>query len=211
MQAAILQCTDGDENGGIMLPRLLLLPVLALAFTFDANRLVTAYTNRPAAAQLDTVTTSDIQRLQDAIHEASDAVGQLRSRNAPDASQLQDELDDARDEVTYLSVKLRKNERVSRSEYENLRNRIETITSRARGEASVRSSRAPADESTFGELPAGTELDVRLQDALSSKTAQPEDRFNATTMVDLRKGDQVLVPAGSTLRRQKRGQGGPNR
>lgn len=183
-----------------MLPtRMLSLPVLALAFTFYANRPVTGYTTRPTA-QVDAVTTSDIQRLQDAIHEASDAVGQLRSRNAPDASQLQRELDDARDEVTYLSVKLRKNELVSRSEYENLRNRIETITSRAQGETSGRSSRAPADESTLGELPAGTELDVRLQDALSSKTAQPEDRFNATTMVDLRQGDQVLVPAGSTVR-----------
>ena len=180
--------------------RMLLLPVLALAFTFNANRPVTGDTNRATAAQVDAVTTSDIQRLQDAIHEASDAVGQLRSRNAPNASQLQDELDNARDEVTYLSVKLRKNELVSRSEYQNLRNRIETITSRARGETGGRSSRAPADESTLGELPAGTELDVRLQDALSSKTAQPEDRFNATTMVDLRQGDQVLVPAGSTVR-----------
>jgi hypothetical protein len=189
-----------DRTGGVMLPtRMLSLPVLALAFTFNVNQPVTGYTNRPTA-QVDAVTTSDIQRLQDAIHEASDAVGQLRSRNAPDASQLQGELDDARDEVTYLSVKLRKNELVSRSEYENLRNRIETITSRARGETSGRSSRAPADESTLGELPAGTELDVRLQDALSSKTAQPEDRFNATTMVDLRQGDQVLVPAGSAVR-----------
>src|SRR5262245_39882863 len=122
--------------------RALLLPALALAFTFCVNR--------PITAQFDAVTTSDIQILQDAIHEASDAVGQLRSRNAPNASQLQSELDNARDEVTYLSVKLRKNERVSRSEYENLRNRIETITSRARGETRSRSSRALPDESTLG-------------------------------------------------------------
>jgi hypothetical protein len=202
MQAGILHMATTMKNQGVVMfpTRMLLLPVLALAFTFNANRPVTGDTNRPTAAQLDAVTTSDIQRLQDAIHEASDAVGQLRSRNAPNASQFQDELDNARDEVTYLSVKLRKNELVSRSEYENLRNRIETITSRARGENRGRSSRAPADESTLGELPAGTELDVRLQDALSSKTAQPEDRFNATTMVDLRQGDQVLVPAGSTVR-----------
>jgi hypothetical protein len=176
-----------------MLPtRMRLLPVLALAFIFCASR--------PAAAQLDAVTTSDIQRLQDAIHEASDAVGQLRSRNAPDASQLQGELDNVRDEVTYLSVKLRKNELVSRSEYENLRNRIENITFRARGETNGRISRSPADEPSLGELPAGTELDVRLQGALSSKTAQPEDRFTATTMVDLRQDDRVLVPAGSAVR-----------
>src|SRR6185437_15751536 len=50
------------------------------------------------------------------------------------------------------------------------------------------------------EIPVGTEFDVRLQRALSSATAQPEDRFEATTMVDLLQGDRVLVPAGSALR-----------
>jgi len=41
---------------------------------------------------------------------------------------------------------------------------------------------------------------VRLQHSLSSATAQVEDRFIATTMVDLREGDRVVVPAGSELR-----------
>ena len=35
---------------------------------------------------------------------------------------------------------------------------------------------------------------------LSSDTAQVEDRFTATTMVDLYQGNDVLIPAGSTLR-----------
>jgi hypothetical protein len=47
----------------------------------------------------------------------------------------------------------------------------------------------------------GTEFDVRLQNALSSKTSQVEDRFEATTMVDLREeGGRVMVPAGSLMR-----------
>ena len=50
------------------------------------------------------------------------------------------------------------------------------------------------------ELPVGTEFDVRLLTPLSSKTAQVEDRFEATTMVDLRDGDRILVPAGSVMR-----------
>jgi hypothetical protein len=49
-------------------------------------------------------------------------------------------------------------------------------------------------------VPVGTEFDVRLQSSLSSKTAQVEDRFEATTMVDLREGDRVIVPAGSDVR-----------
>jgi len=51
-----------------------------------------------------------------------------------------------------------------------------------------------------GEAPAGTELDVRLEQQLSSDTAQVEDRFTATTVTDLYQGEEVLIPAGSTLR-----------
>jgi hypothetical protein len=49
-------------------------------------------------------------------------------------------------------------------------------------------------------VPAGTEFDVRLQQTLNSATAQVEDRFEATTIVDLYQGDQVIVPAGSRMR-----------
>jgi hypothetical protein len=46
----------------------------------------------------------------------------------------------------------------------------------------------------------GTELDVRLQTPLSSKTSKTEDRFEATTLVDLTKDGRVLIPAGSLVR-----------
>lgn len=49
-------------------------------------------------------------------------------------------------------------------------------------------------------IPVGQELDVRLQTPLSSSTAQAEQRFEATTAVDLMQGDAVLIPAGSTVR-----------
>ena len=42
---------------------------------------------------------------------------------------------------------------------------------------------------------------MKLQNALSSATAQVEDRFEATTVVDLTNGNgRVLIPAGSTVR-----------
>ncbi len=50
------------------------------------------------------------------------------------------------------------------------------------------------------EVPAGAEIDVRLERELSSSTAQVEDRFTATTAVDLYQGNDVLIPAGSVLR-----------
>jgi hypothetical protein len=51
-----------------------------------------------------------------------------------------------------------------------------------------------------GTIPAGQELDVRLQTTLSSETATPEQRFETTTAVDLMQNGRVLVPAGSTVR-----------
>ena len=51
-----------------------------------------------------------------------------------------------------------------------------------------------------GVLPVGQLMDVRLQDSLSSETAQVEQQFEATTIVDLDQDGRVLVPAGSVLR-----------
>src|SRR5207237_6745758 len=78
---------------------------------------------------------------------------------------------------------------------------------RARGDSgrddSVRTTLPPAEDDTrvaaVGELPVGTDFDVRLQTSLSSATARVEDRFDATTAVDLRRGDRVIVPAGSVV------------
>jgi hypothetical protein len=55
------------------------------------------------------------------------------------------------------------------------------------------------DSSTPGSIPVGQEIDVRLRDRLSSETAAVEQRFEATTIVDLMQGGRVLVPAGSVV------------
>lgn len=59
---------------------------------------------------------------------------------------------------------------------------------------------AQVNASAQGVVPVGQEMDVRLQTALSSATATTEQRFEATTAVDLMQGDRVLIPAGSTVR-----------
>ena len=187
---------------------------LALALALSAGGTVPA-----AAAQSSqsSVTSADVQRLQDNIYDASRDISQLRSRDAVMASQLQAELDDARDEATYLKVKLRRNEPIAGVEYADLRDRIENIRNRARGDSPggytpPAGSRGEPDRSPGSapetvrshrpnEIPVGTEFDVRLQNALSSRTSQVEDRFEATTMVDLQdERGRVLVPAGSTMR-----------
>jgi hypothetical protein len=56
------------------------------------------------------------------------------------------------------------------------------------------------NSSSYGMVPAGQELDVRLGTTLSSKTATVEQRFEATTVADLMQNGNVLIPAGSTVR-----------
>ena len=164
-----------------------------------------------ASAQTS-VTSVDIQRLEDSIDDASRDVAQARNRDARLASDLEEQLNDARDEAVYLKVKLRRNETVTRGEYSSLRDRVDDIRSQARGDvvrgSSTSGTVADNDRranrvgsSEDGDIPVGTELDVRLQEPLSSETSQVEDRFEATTMVDVRDDrDRVLIPAGSLLR-----------
>jgi len=177
----------------------------------------------PAGAQ--TVSTSDIQRLQDDVYQVSSDISRLRSTDASAASRLQDELDDLRDEVTYLKVKLRKEGNISRTDYTDVRDRLQTLRSRARGDSSQSrpgsssssSSSSPSSSSSSSSsrsggvsderpsrrdqtIPDGQEIDVRLERELSSGSAQVEDRFEATTVVDLYEGNRVLIPAGSVMR-----------
>jgi hypothetical protein len=179
----------------------------------------------PAAGQTSgTVSQSDIQRLQDNVYSASSDISQLRGRDTTRASQLQSELDDLRDEVVYLKVKLRKDRTLPRSEYVDVRDRIEDVRTRARnegtnaystpGSTSSTGSTAVSRSSQTGSgttrgttgtqaayaIPSGTELDVRLLGSLNSGTAQVEDRFEATTVVDLNLDGRTVVPAGSVMR-----------
>ena len=179
--------------------------------------LLVAVLAAPAAAQ--NVTQVEIQRLQDNIFQASTDVSQLRSRDASRATQLQTELDDLREEVIYLKVKLRKERSLTRTEYADVRDRIEDLRTRARESRDDRYNTytPPAPEparpaargtGTTGttaargalEIPAGTEMDVRLGQNLNSGVAQVEDRFEATTLVDVNVNGRTAIPAGSVMR-----------
>ena len=193
---------------------LALAAMLGVGVTGSAAAQTSRTTPARSSAAQSGVTSADIQRLQDSIYEASREISQIRSRDTSLSSQLQAELDDARDEATYLKVKLRKRESIARSEFSDVRDRVENIRSRARSD-SAGGYTPPASTGSYpdsrstpttgritgNEIPVGTEFDVRLQTPLSSKTAQVEDRFEATTMVDLRDDrNRVLIPAGSTMR-----------
>jgi TolA-binding protein len=196
--------------------------------TFLAIVLVAGLTASAAAQQ--GVTATDIQRLQDNAAQAGADVSKLRSQNAARGNQLQTELNDLSDEVIYLKVKLRKEKSVARSEYLDLLDRLDTFRSRARTEAVNAAAPAPSAPAaavapapkpvpapapaaataapkpavpaapTELEIPAGTELDARLINTLTTETAKVEDRFEATAAADLSVGGRLAIPAGAALR-----------
>jgi hypothetical protein len=62
-----------------------------------------------------------------------------------------------------------------------------------------RSAPETIPSSDRGVIPVGQEMDVRLSTSLSSETATVEQRFEATTVVDLMQDGRVIVPAGSVF------------
>ncbi len=76
-----------------------------------------------------------------------------------------------------------------------------TVQTTPSGRPPVIQPSGPAEVNTSarGVIPAGQEMDVRLQSSLSSETAKVEQRFDATTAVDLMQNGRVLVPAGAVV------------
>jgi hypothetical protein len=169
-----------------------------------------------ASAQSTTVTAADIQRLQDDVYDLDRQISRLRGAvDAEQVAQLQGELDELRDDVVYLRVKQRREGTVSRDEYTEVRDRLEKLRGRVASDRSGSATSSAASSSTgrtddetrsttgsrgSGVIPVGQEIDARLQDTLSSDRNQVEDRFTATTVVDLEIDRRVVIPAGSELR-----------
>jgi len=148
-------------------------------------------------AQSDSAQLSGLeQRLTDA-HAALDRAAGL---SAVDRSSLERELRNLEDEVAYLRVKSRKGERIDDRETRDLGERIDRFVQQT-NDRNYNSSTSPGTSgpSRGRIIPINTELDVRLQTPLNSGTAQVEQRVEATTMVNLYREDDLIVPAGSLL------------
>jgi hypothetical protein len=147
-------------------------------------------------------TTIDITTLERKVDDAQVAFD--RSGSSADER----EMTEIRDDLGYLRVKARRGETVTSTDRRRLNDRIDRFMVRLNGRTST--ARVVPTPPPYGqrsgqrsagrlEIPAGSEIDVRLQTSLTSDTAQVEDRVEATTMVDMFRGDDLLVPAGSRL------------
>ncbi|HVQ16274.1 MAG TPA: hypothetical protein VMS40_21880 [Vicinamibacterales bacterium] len=154
------------------------------------------------AQQSSTVTQADVQRLQDNVYLADRDVSQLRGRDATRATQLGTELDDLRDEVVYLKVKLRKERTLSRTEYADVRDRIEDVRSRARGDVASAAPAPPAQASAAASSTSTTSSATtasRSSSAPAATTSSTRSTTATSAGVEIPVGTEIDVRLQNTL------------
>jgi hypothetical protein len=153
-----------------------------------------------AADHPGSATATDLRRLQDDLDSLDDAMDMLRPTH-PQYQELKDRAEEIREEIIALKVQLRRHERnpdragplrddvdMLRRDIANLRNDID--------DSVAGGGTATGD----GTLDVGTDIQVRLEQPLSSRTARMEDRFETTVVRDIRVNGRTVVPTGSRVR-----------
>ena len=84
---------------------------------------------------------------------------------------------------------------IPRSEVRALRQQITLLRDDVDGVQNPRQARGTA----ANVIPSGTEIEVMLDQALSSETANVEDRFEASTVAAILVNGRTVIPAGATL------------
>jgi hypothetical protein len=147
------------------------------------------------------ITSTDLTRLDATADDIAGRAAAIRTSDPTLYDEVTKRLADLRDDTTYLRVKLRKEGSVSRQEYADVSDRLQTLSNR------VMSDRVTAQPVINGDpmgrvvsIGVGTQFDVRLQTPLNSGVSLSEQRFEATSIVDYKVHDDVVVPAGSTFR-----------
>jgi len=157
----------------------------------------------PAWAQASRdATTSDVQELKDELDRLDEGLSELSSSH-PRSREFQGRADGIREDVIWLREEIARNRRggsdsvgVPYPEVERINESIGAL----RSDVDTALGTARADRAGEVRVPEGTEIQVRLEDRLSSETARPEDRFEATVARSVRIGGRMAIPAGTTVR-----------
>ncbi len=143
----------------------------------------------------------DIQRLQEDL---ANLDVQLASLEAGDrrADDFRTRGEEIKEEAIYVKVAVRKNQAAGRegtgialSEVQDLQRAIRSLGDDI--EKAFGGGSAPGRDVTLAE---GTQIQVRLDTGLSSKTARLEDRFEASVVEPVQQGEDLVIPAGSRVR-----------
>ena len=169
------------------------LVLLSLVLTMGAAQ---AFADHPTGA-----TTADIRQLQSEADRLDESLAQLND-GSPRAAEFRRREAEIRDELIWLRGQVRRHQRdesqglgASQADVEELRRSIVALRNDVDRTLDTR-PRATGDLS----VPNGTEMAVRLETALSSKTARPEDRVEGTVAESVRVDGRVAIPAGTRVR-----------
>jgi hypothetical protein len=171
-------------------------PLALLAGLLSLAPAAAAQPARPTDA-----TTRDLQRLQDALTNLDESLASLDADH-PRMGEFQERAADIREDLVWLKVEIRRHQQTSggggwgasRTEVEDIRRSIVALEDDIDG--ALRRASARPDETV---LEAGTEIQVRLEDRVSSATARREDRLEATVATPVRHRGSVVIPAGTRV------------
>ena len=163
-----------------------------LAMTFALLGLALA-----PSAQADHVRPRDVLAMQDDVNHLDDSLAEL---NANQQRRLQPRVDAIRADLTNLRSRMNDpatwTTHVTTKEVSDLRTRINALQTDV-DRAAARTAARPR----YGrEIPSGTQLDVRLDQSISSKTARVEQRVEATVVNEVIAADgRTVVPSGTVV------------
>jgi type IV secretory pathway VirB10-like protein len=171
---------------------------MSQSLVISAIALVAAFAATPVAAEHPTSATyRDIQDLQYDLENLDES---LRDLESGDTASFVQRAEQIREDVTRLEAQIRRHQQdpdrglgATQDEVANLRRSIAAL------QADV--GKATAQRPRLSEtLLEGTRFEVRLDEALSSKTARREDRIVASVATPVRVDGRVVLLAGTRVR-----------
>jgi hypothetical protein len=171
---------------------------MSQSMLLSAMALVAAFAGAPAAAEHPTSATyRDIQDLQYDLENLDES---LRGLDSSETDSFLRRAEQIREDVTRLEAQLRRHQQnpdrglgATQDEVANLRRSIAAL----QADIAETPAQRPGAART---LPEGTRFEVRLDEALSSKTARREDRLMASVAAPVRVDGRVVLPAGTRVR-----------
>jgi hypothetical protein len=152
----------------------------------------------------------DVHQLKDAIFEASTDLARLRTGDSAMLAELSAQLSELRAHVDWYEAQLRARRPVPLKDSVAIRDAIEAVRRRARGDETASAQNVPSSMTPIGldavalqrsvELPSGTVTNARLLTFIDFSTVRVDDRVEAATPADLSVNGTLLVPAGALLR-----------
>lgn len=148
-----------------------------------------------------TVSAADLAKLDTSLAVVTRQVAALKEIDPTLAKQSEATLAGIQEDLTYLKVKLRREGAVPAKDAKDVADRIETLRVKTQvSEVKAQPVMTGDPVERVVRVPVATEIDVRLQTALNSATARVEQRFEATTLVDIVVNKAIAIPAGTLVR-----------